>query len=262
MNRQISLSRSFFVGSAFALALTPLVAMESAEAQLSFSGCGTAATSSFKVCASAEAWYENATGTLFFNVTNLNQSDPTNPSFADYSSPTGGWHTITAIGLENMVKDVDYSIGASGLALTLKHWNGSSFDDIDPVEWKVGSNALQIENTAGSTKGHKQGFVGGYDPSSQDHLQTTGGHFAQIAISGFSGFSFNENTLFEWRSQQVAFENCNDISANCATEDSAKGSLPPTNVVPEPISMVLLGSGLLGVGAARRRRRNAEVSDD
>lgn len=31
---------------------------------------------------------------------------------------------------------------------------------------------------------------------------------------------------------------------------------PPGEVIPEPISMVLLGSGLLGIGAVRRRRRS------
>ncbi|HSK18854.1 MAG TPA: PEP-CTERM sorting domain-containing protein [Longimicrobiales bacterium] len=41
--------------------------------------------------------------------------------------------------------------------------------------------------------------------------------------------------------------------------DERCGAGPPTEVVPEPITMILLGSGLLGVGGAqaRRRRRNA-----
>ncbi len=52
-------------------------------------------------------------------------------------------------------------------------------------------------------------------------------------------------------------EDCTQQNLNCQTtlKMQVAGTPPPTDVVPEPISMVLLGTGLAGVGAMRRRRK-------
>lgn len=58
------------------------------------------------------------------------------------------------------------------------------------------------------------------------------------------------NLELRWHSQQIG---ANEFSLKCDT--GGAGDYPPCEVVPEPITMILLGSGLVGLGGARLARR-------
>jgi hypothetical protein len=68
---------------------------------------------------------------------------------------------------------------------------------------------------------------------------------------GFDGVA--QSVTFAGVANQIAFD---DVTFGSTTPGD------PGSVVPEPISMVLLGTGLAGVAAARRRRRQAGSDAD
>ena len=172
---------------------------------------------------------------------------------------TGG-SLITRIGLV-----APYITGASGL--TVSAGNGAQNIGGAATKWTMsapGGLGTPIYMTAGIQTGTQAGGIAGCNGSW--NLPAT--RFVTCASTSWVAFRFSTTNNWSANNSEVAWL-ANNFNANqgglgveCGSNDSHGARQYCTNVTPEPVTMILLGSGLAGMsgfGVLRRRKKDEIV---
>ena len=205
-------------------------------------------TGSFAVCASVRI-------TVTGDVVNLD--------VWNLAGLMGDAHTMTAMGLyytdlSALPSMTDFEVSWMG--------GGTGGTDVDVTPWWTEKGANDIKTLAGvSTVARAgtlgaDGIVGCMEVGSGQHwwtcLSWPDEPYMQFRFT-FSG-DVTKELAMRWHSQQLP----DGSSVKCDTE--GYGDYGPCNVIPEPFTIALLGTGLAGIGgigALRRRRKGHDVVD-
>ena len=216
---------------------------------------------SFRACASVQAWNEvdATTGehSLFVQIANVQGR----AGFLDYVRSGLGWFMINDLTLFNYTTSPYWNSGNQVQDVQSRFYDMNYHPIGDPFLWHNTGGRWDVGSTPYSDSEHL--IWGCYVPGAGDaNFQWGGASTCSSSLTyrmtlGFgAGFALSSSSTVG-----LAFDTYDDggvLSTETCGISQDGSATPCATVTPEPITMVLLGSGLFGVGGAALRRRRRE----